>query len=698
VELGYRMAKLKDELLNLSSEESQSEDDEDGWKVTEAVEKEFYKTLNKIKKKDPTIYDKNVDFFKDVSIPESKEGKSKSSSFTLRDYERKIIVEKGGELSDEEPSSKKLKNCKLPTYVEEQESLKNSIKAALNSDGEDDSEEQWGGLFKKRQKTKEEKGKEEETYKEWLKGQKDCEPKCEESEEMKQLHDYWTNPNLDKEEKFLRDYVLNKKFLDGEEEDNLSTENIADEMEKCEQDDVQPGHTFEEPDQEFIQRYPRVMENSVRRKNEHRKEKRIEVRERKRKEKQKKKSEIQKRKKEKKKEIEDKIEELKKLTGNDQLAFENALNADFDIDEHDKIMNRILNDEFYSHEDPSFNPNVPGRLEDEWNEELHEDTENINENNDDFNLEEQPEETFNCEDPSFNMDCDYDPDQNMPKETKSRSRRRKDKHRRTTVSEAVRKQKPVFDPARHSSFQKYVDHYYGIDCEDFIGDMPCRFKYRRTIPNSYGLTVEEILSADEKELERWCSIKRIHQLRPDFKEKGDLKVFNKKGTDEALKRKILPSLFKMDNKNEKLKKNETITSVHKQEVINEDKVDENVADSSKITSILKPAHDKSKACNNKEKVTKNKSKLGKERISLKRKLEAAKNSATTSKKNKRKVNHSNIEMSLATKTPKGTKTNQKNKIEKEESTLYGLSDARLQAYGIKPKKFRNKLKYGMNSS
>lgn len=70
-------------------------------KLTEDVEKEFYKTLSQIKNKDPTIYKKDVEFFKDVPNLESKSKKKKSIPLTLRDYERKIIIEKGGELSDE---------------------------------------------------------------------------------------------------------------------------------------------------------------------------------------------------------------------------------------------------------------------------------------------------------------------------------------------------------------------------------------------------------------------------------------------------------------------------------------------------------------------------------------------------------------------------------------------------------------------
>lgn len=88
------------------------------------------------------------------------------------------------------------------------------------------------------------------------------------------------------------------------------------------------------------------------------------------------------------------------------------------------------------------------------------------------------------------MDCDYDPTKKNKKEGKGR--RARDKHRRTTVSEAVSREKPLFDPVQHCSFQEYVDQYYGIDCEDFIGDLPCRFKYKRVTANNYGLSVEEV--------------------------------------------------------------------------------------------------------------------------------------------------------------------------------------------------------------
>lgn len=107
---------------------------------------------------------------------------------------------------------------------------------------------------------------EEEAYKEWLKGQqKDIDPK--EQEELKPLRDFWNDPKLDPNEKFLRDYVLNHKFLNKESsvEDLNYNEMVHDSDENLSEDENQINKQeefehkynfrFEEPDQEFIKRY-----------------------------------------------------------------------------------------------------------------------------------------------------------------------------------------------------------------------------------------------------------------------------------------------------------------------------------------------------------------------------------------------------------------------------------------------------------
>ncbi|XP_070381213.1 protein KRI1 homolog isoform X1 [Dermacentor albipictus] len=547
------LQKLKDKYgedvtLDCSSSSSESED-EDAEELTPALEKKFLETLSALKSKDPKIYDKDTVFFEpkgdaDKGEP-SKEKQKKEKPMFLKDYERKLIVEKQGVLSDEEgaaghaDSAAQHKQGQFATAAEE-EQLKRSFKAAL-ADFDDEDE---GSLLQTAKRSKAIQAEAEEEYKKWLKGEVDKIHQRKDAEKLGYLHDYWNSSNLDKAEDFLRDYILNKRYLErssllaaklNDEEDLSADEATLQEQEMFEH---KFNYRFEEPDSEFIKKYPRTMQDSMRRKDDRRKVKRQEVKERKLQEKEQKKEEINRLKALKKKEILEKLQKLKEVTGNDQLGFADAdIEGDFDPQEYDRRMNTIFNSEYYEQDAEELKPEDPLDEElglEDWDQwqgcEGEEGNEEGGENED---------WTENCgyDYPGYEGGTGEDEnDSDLMGEKKGK--RRKKSH----FAKVVSRKKPVFDPSS-KSFEEYFDEYYKLDFEDIVGGMPTRFRYRSVVPNDFGLTTEEILSAKDKELNRWCSVKKTCQHRTENEEMQDLHTFQRRATNDALKRKIFPSLY-----------------------------------------------------------------------------------------------------------------------------------------------------------
>lgn len=53
----------------------------------------------------------------------------------------------------------------------------------------------------------------------------------------------------------------------------------------------------------------------------------------------------------------------------------------------------------------------------------------------------------------------------------------------------------------------------------------------------------QILTARDKELNQWCSVKRMSQYRTEHEEVQDVHVFKGRKQSVNLKKKYLPSLF-----------------------------------------------------------------------------------------------------------------------------------------------------------
>lgn len=296
------------------------------------------------------------------------------------------------------------------------------------------------------------------------------------------------------------------------------------------------------------------------------------------------------------------------------------------------------------------------------------------------------------------MDCDYDPN-NVQKELIENSKGKRKRRRKSKFAKMLSESRPPFDP-NDKTYEEYVDEYYKFDCEDIIGDIPCRFKYRKVPANSFGLSVEEILLAKDRELNRWCSLKKAVQIRPENQEKYDQIAYERKGKNFELKKKILPSLFEPDEnvgaEKEKVKEEAATSGVvskkRKRKKANQENTKsdtENKATEESSTGIQEKHNDlpKSDVVNNEGRQTRKKPKRKNATAGQSENSNPPqKNSNADTYNKKRKINVGDAE--IPNKRQKKTGKAKKSKVD------VGISDARLSAYGINAKKFKNKLKYG----
>lgn len=343
------------------------------------------------------------------------------------------------------------------------------------------------------------------------------------------------------------------------------------------------------------------------------------------------------------------------------------------------------------------------------------------------------------------MDCDYDP--SASKETTSRKKRNRfDKKTKMKNASEI-----------DENDEHYMDELYKLDYEDMIGDTPCRFKYREVVPNSFGLSVEEILVAKDRELNRWCSLKKTTQHRLEHVERYEVVAYNKKAQNEALKKKVLPSLFeemeepkeeeyieRIRNELEKSKKHleqeleesERVPEVAKKkkkvkkcetnDVPSEEgketvgtvegkkkqrrKTTDTVAATELVTTSGEAEFEKKK--NKKTEILTQvvdgtqddsaevqNSKLSRRQKKNKNKLDlkketTVKDSTESSKTTGKKRKRKNSEQLINGESSKKKSKLNKNKRNKVDvDEQLNLSNKRLEAYGFNPKKFRNKMKY-----
>ncbi|XP_055623960.1 protein KRI1 homolog [Toxorhynchites rutilus septentrionalis] len=742
----FRKKEILGQLKNLGSEsESSSSDDEttDEEVMDPEFDKEFFRTLAFLKRRDATKYEEKPTFFENVKPVEEvalAKRKKKEKPLTLKDYERKVMLEKGGVFEDEDDDPRREVRAESPSLVKQQEQIKDEIKRALSKIDTDDEEEDdsKGGLLKERSKSKAETDKEKADYLAWLADKKQKGAPSEDAKPLEPLKDFWSSKTLSKEDAFLKDYILNKRFVDNAGdiptyEDIVATSEDEEELERQETYERQYNFRFEEPDAEFIKRYPRNVEESVRIERNKRKEQRQALKERKQQEKEQKKRELEELKAIKLQEIREKIQKLKEIAATENIAMkEEDLESDFDPDEHDRRMRQMFDDDYYEVDEGDQKPDFP---------ELDEELGIENYDREKSKIDELQDYGPYCEDDDFIMDADYEENSKKIKNDLQEelleatgARKKKKGKRMSKFTEMLRKERPLFDPEDEKTYGEYIDEYYKLDYEDIIGDMPCRFRYTETVPNDFGLSIEEILSANTRELNRWASVKKTVQIRPKYVELGEIESYKRKAHNETLKRKILPSLFirqedsdedeDEDIKEQKQKQN-TVTKFEEEvkpetsEVQVEKKkkkkkkkhvageaISEEVASTSMQDETNSGAvHGSAKDC-----IEQKIHKSEKKRKKAKHQQESAETPMSENKthsevsqpsKKRKRLDVESTQFGDANTSqanPKRKKFDQQNKKHRKNKQngepFSNVTDDRLRAFGINPRKFHNKLKYG----
>lgn len=437
-----------------SAYDSDEDEDDDANLLTAAMDSQIFRTIAAIQAKDPRVYEDTTKFFDNIETgpAETSVKEPKEKKVTLKDYERKILLEHGGFVDEyNEGASGK-------THRQEQDELRNAFKI----EGSDEEED---GFLTKKDKTSEEKEAEENDYRKFLLSH------MQNDEPSKKAFEEWSNykgnPNVKPEDAFLMDYVLNRGWVDKK---TGKPQVLADDVDKDEADlddidrfESKYNFRFEEEGASTIKTYARNVEGSVRRKESKRVLRRQREKLHKAAVKERQIEEMKEQKNLKMREIHAKLKEISGITGIENID----VDSEYDPSMYDAQMKDVFNEDYYGGVEGDEN------VKPVWDDDI---------------------ETGLPDDDDI-MDADY---------LRGGEKYEGDvKLEEGVVDEAVQKNVK-------RKFNDLMEEYYSLNYEDVIGgDVYTRFKYTKTQADDYGLTAEEILLADDAELNKYIGMKAL---------------------------------------------------------------------------------------------------------------------------------------------------------------------------------------------
>ncbi|XP_072953569.1 uncharacterized protein [Typha angustifolia] len=460
------------------SDNESSDDDFDDLAGSPRKDLQFLKTLVRVKKNDPEILQKDAKIYpSDEDDDESEEsnklkGAKKERALYLKDVMAQHLIEEGPEFGE---TSVKYDR---KVYNKEQEE---GLKAFLQADKEAFGSDEDGDVIKEKE-TGLEVAEDEDVLKV--------------NENLDEF--FGKDDELSDNEKFLKDYLRNRRWADKQEEKRLSLEDFCevsedeDELEKQDKYEAEYNFRHEEGQDDRVWGHSRVIEGSVRKKTSNRQQQRKSKEERMAQAELERKEELKHLKNLKKKEIQEKLEKIRAVAGlgEDVLCKLGAedLEEDFDPEEYDKKMKETFDEDYYGAEDanPDFGSYAEGELE-------------------------KPD--FDKEDELLGLPKDWDVGSGEGfKATRERVLKHKEEAEPSN-EEGKRKRKRKMSLKEKVELDKELEEYYKLDYEDTIGDLKTRFKYKSVPPNRYGLHSEEILMANDKDLNQYVSMKKLAPYR-----------------------------------------------------------------------------------------------------------------------------------------------------------------------------------------
>ena len=216
----------------LDGDSDSESEDEQAEALTRSMELGIMKTISMIRAKDTRIYDKAFHAFQDASEDEvevvSRAGRTagRSPKMTYKDMVREEALKKMEEEEEEEEEVKEESSSGI-AYNAEQRQLKEAFKSAAG-DMVSDSEEE-GDVVKLKEKSEAEVEQEEDEFQQYVAGlQKDKKLSSQISHSLPALKEAFGKPESDKDEEYLRQYVLQRKWaredLDSDEEGEAGQE------------------------------------------------------------------------------------------------------------------------------------------------------------------------------------------------------------------------------------------------------------------------------------------------------------------------------------------------------------------------------------------------------------------------------------------------------------------------------------------